>query len=114
MRPSSRSPRWEDWAIFLGGTSSRDVMASSSHSSSKNQVRIKADADGSFRSRLEQALEVGFVADTTLADGTECSAVLIAMSSTALILDRWDRSRRAPTGDPFTLELRSVAEVIVP
>jgi hypothetical protein len=79
-----------------------------------HQVRIRADADGSFRSRLEKAWEAGFVADITLVDGTECSAVLIAMSSTALILDRWDRSRRAPAGDPFTLELRSVAEVVVP
>ncbi len=64
----------------------------------------------------------GFVADITLVDGTECSAVLIAMSSTALIavsstaliLDRWDQSRCAPAGDPFTLELRSLGEVVVP
>jgi hypothetical protein len=78
-----------------------------------HHVRIKADADGSFRSRLEQAWDVGFVADIALVDGTECSAVLIAISSTALILDRWDRSRRGPAGDPFTLDLRSVAEVVV-
>lgn len=78
-----------------------------------HQIRIKSDGAGLFRSRLEQAWDVGFVADITLADGTECSAVLIAMSSTALILDHWDRSRRAPAGDPFTLELRSVAEVVV-
>ena len=79
-------------------------------------VRIKSagSTDVAFRSRLEQAWEVGFVADITLVDGTECSAVLIAMSSWALILDRWDRSRRTPAGDPFTLELRSVAEVVVP
>ncbi len=47
-------------------------------------VRIKSagGTDVTFRSRLEQAWEVGFVADITLVDGTECSAVLIAMSST--------------------------------
>ena len=81
-----------------------------------DRVRIKSagGTDVTFRSRLEQAWDVGLVADITLMDGTECSAVLIAMSSTALILDRWDRSRHAPAGDPFTLELRSVAEVVVP
>jgi len=81
-----------------------------------DQVRIKSGGwtDVSFRFRLEQAWDVGLVADVTLMDGTECSAVLIAMSSTALILDRWDRSRHAPAGDAFTLELRSVAEVVVP
>lgn len=79
-------------------------------------MRIKSDgdADSTFRSRLEQAWDIGLVADITLTDGTECSAVLIAMSWTALILDRWDRIRQAPAGDPFTLELRSVAEVVVP
>jgi hypothetical protein len=80
------------------------------------RIRINSECgtDDSFGSRLEQAWEVGFVADVTLTDGTECSAVLIAMSSTALILDHWDPSRHAPAGCPFTLELRSVAEVVVP
>ena len=81
-----------------------------------DRIRIKSagGTNVTFRSRLEQAWDVGLVADITLIDGTECSAVLIAMSSYALILDRWDRSRRGPSGDPFTLELRSVAEVVVP
>lgn len=81
-----------------------------------DSVRIKSEgATGdTFRSRLEQAWDVGFVADVTLVDGTEVSAVLIAMSSDALILDRWDRSCGASAEDPFTLELRSVAEVVVP
>ena len=39
------------------------------------------------------------------------SAVLIAVSWAALILDRWDRSSQAPRAkDPLTLELRSIAE----
>ena len=81
-----------------------------------DQVRIKSGGgtDISFRPRLEQGWEVGLVANLTLMDGTECSAVLIGVSSTALILDRWDRSRHAPAGDPFTLDLGSVAEVVVP
>ena len=61
-------------------------------------------ATARFGPGLRQAWETGFVADITLVDGdTECSAVLIAMSSTALILDRWDGSRRAPAGDPSHL-----------
>jgi hypothetical protein len=81
-----------------------------------DSIRIKSASgtDATFRSRLEQAWDIGFVADIKLTDGTERSAVLIAMSSTVLILDSWDRSRHAPTGDPFTLELCSVAEVVVP
>jgi hypothetical protein len=78
-------------------------------------VRIKSDGElGSFRSRLEQTWDVGFVADVALIDGTQCSAVLVAMSSDGLILDRWDRNHRAPAGDPFTLELASIAEVVIP
>jgi len=81
-----------------------------------DRVRIKSAGSShvTFRSRLEQSWDVGFVADITLMDSTECSVVLIAMSSTALILDRWDRSRRAPAGDHFTLESRSVAGVVFP
>lgn len=78
------------------------------------RIRSEGGTDVTFRSRLEQAWDVGFVADITLIDGTEFCAVLITMSSDALILDRWDRSCHAPAGDPFTLELRSVAEVVVP
>lgn len=78
------------------------------------RIESEGDTDDLFRSRLEQAWDVGFVADITLTDGAEYSAVLIAMSSDALILDRWDRTRHAPTGDPFTLELGSVAVVVVP
>ena len=79
-----------------------------------DQVRITS-TDGSdvpFVSRLEEAWSVGMVADITLTDGAECSAALIAMSSTTLILDHWDRSKHGPAGDPFTLELRLVAEVV--
>jgi hypothetical protein len=81
-----------------------------------DRVRIKSagETDATFRSRLELAWDVGFVADLILVDGSECSAVLIAMSATALILDRWDQHRRVPAGDPFTLELCTVAEVVVP
>jgi hypothetical protein len=81
-----------------------------------DQVRVRSARvdDVTLRSRLEQAWDVGFVADITLTDGTNCSAVLIAMSSTGLILDHWDGFGHAPAGDPFMLELSSIAEVVVP
>jgi hypothetical protein len=78
------------------------------------RIQSAGSTDATFRRRLEQVWDIGLVADITLTDGTECSAVLITMSSTALILDRWDRSGHGPAGDPFTLELRSIAEVVVP
>jgi hypothetical protein len=56
------------------------------------EVRVKAASRSvsTFRPQLEKAWEVGFAADISLADGTDCSAVLITVSSTALILDRCD------------------------
>lgn len=78
------------------------------------EVHIRSDGDNDeFRRRLERSWVVGFVADISLVDGTEVSAVLIGISSSALILDRWDGVVRAPAGDPFTLEYAVVAEVSV-
>ncbi len=100
------------WALpsVRRATGCQDAMVES------DPVRIKRvnGTDLTFRSRLGHAWDVGFVADITLTDGTECSVVLVAMSSTALILDRWKQSRHGPAGDPLTLDLGSVAEVVVP
>jgi hypothetical protein len=78
------------------------------------QIKAAGRSGESFRDHLERAWDIGFVADITLVDGTEFPAVLIAVSSTALVLDHWDVSLRAPAGDPFTLAMRSIAEVVVP
>jgi hypothetical protein len=61
-----------------------------------------------------QGWDVEGVADITLTDGSQCSGVLIGVSSSASILDRWDDTRRAPAGDPFTLDLAAVAVVVIP
>ncbi len=45
-----------------------------------------------------QGWDVGVVADITLTDGSQCSGVLIGLSSSASILDRWVDTRRAPGG----------------
>lgn len=77
-------------------------------------ICIRADSDEEeFRRRLERSWEVGYVADLSLTDGTVISASLIAVSSTALILDHWDKPSGASAGDPFTLELHSVGKVLI-
>ena len=40
-----------------------------------------------------QGCDVGVVADITLTDGSQCSGVLIGLSSSASILDRWVDTR---------------------
>jgi hypothetical protein len=77
-------------------------------------IRYHVGHDRSSKRRLEEGWEVGLVANIVLLDGRNCSAVLIGISSTALILDHWDKSRRGPAGNPFTLDLTSVVEVKVP
>ena len=79
------------------------------------EVRITAGADQErFRRNVERLWDPGYVADILLRDGTTTSAVLIGISKTALILDRWDSSRGQPSGDPFTLAIWLVAEIAIP
>jgi len=49
-----------------------------------------------------------------MTDGTTITATLIGMSSTSPILDRWASFRHQPAGDPFVLELLTIAEIVVP
>jgi hypothetical protein len=81
------------------------------------QAPVRITAHGGvekFRLQLGKFWNVGFVADVSLIDGSVVPAVLIAISSTALILDRWDIPNRAPAGDPLTLALAVMTEVNVP
>lgn len=78
------------------------------------EARINCDQDVErFRDTLEQSWEPGFVADIFTIDGQVISAVLIVISRTSLILDRWDCLTGTPAGDPFTLNLRTVSEIVV-
>jgi hypothetical protein len=63
---------------------------------------------------LQPYCDAGMVADVDLIDGTSTTGVLIGVSSSALILDRWDGRARRPAGNPFTLALDMVAEVVIP
>jgi hypothetical protein len=64
--------------------------------------------------QLQPFCDAGMVADIDLIDGTRTTGVLIGVSSSALILDRWDEQARRPAGDPFTLALDLVLEVVIP
>ena len=58
--------------------------------------------------------DAGMVADIDLVDGTSITAVLIGVSSSALILDRWDGKSLRPASNPFTLALDLVSQVVIP
>lgn len=75
---------------------------------------IEVDAVPELVRALQPLCDLGYICDFTLRDGTEASAVLVGISSTALILDRWDDLRHRPAGDPFVLELAAVRRVVVP
>lgn len=75
---------------------------------------IKAGTDLSqFVKELQPYCDAGMVADLDLIDGTRTTGVLIGVSSSALILDRWDGQARRPAGNPFTLALDLVSEVVI-
>jgi hypothetical protein len=75
---------------------------------------IKAGSDlVPFIREIQAYCDAGMVADIDLIDGTSTTGVLIGVSSTALILDRWDGQAHRPAGDPFTLALELVAKVVI-
>ncbi|HVX20447.1 MAG TPA: hypothetical protein VHB02_03795 [Acidimicrobiales bacterium] len=77
-------------------------------------VTIEVDDLASLVHELQPLCDHGFVCDLILRDGTQVSAVLIGVSSTALIADHWDTDQRRPAGDPFVVDLATVRRVVVP
>jgi hypothetical protein len=78
------------------------------------QLVLQTGADLSDLVReLQPLCDLGLVCDITLRDATEASAVLIGVSSTALVLDHWDDERRRPAGDPYTLPLAAIDRLVV-
>jgi hypothetical protein len=63
---------------------------------------------------LQRLADLGYVVDLMLQDGTVTSGVLVGVSSTGLILDRWDGEQHCPVGDPIVIDLSEVQRVIVP
>jgi len=76
---------------------------------------IKAGPDLSkLVQQLQPFRDAGMVADIVLIDGTSTTGVLIGVSSSALILDHWDEQAHRPAGNPFTVALDLVSEILVP
>jgi hypothetical protein len=63
---------------------------------------------------LQPLCDVGMVCDFTLRDASCRSAVLIGVSSTAVIVDGWDEEQRRPAGEPYVLALDTIDRVTVP
>jgi hypothetical protein len=76
-------------------------------------VEVSRNPKGA-RSELERLCDDGLVADLILQDGTITSGVLLGISSTSLILDRWDENRHRPAGDPIVIAFSEVTRVVVP
>lgn len=51
------------------------------------------------------------VAEVALIDGTRRMGVLLGVSSSRLVLDRWDPERRDRVGKPFVVDLASIVNV---
>ncbi|HVX20665.1 MAG TPA: hypothetical protein VHB02_04895 [Acidimicrobiales bacterium] len=64
--------------------------------------------------KLRPYCDYAYVCDISLRDGTELSVVLVGISSTTLVLDRWDDQGQQPAGDPFTLDLATIQQVVIP
>jgi hypothetical protein len=63
---------------------------------------------------LQPYRDAGMVADIGLADGTITTGILIGVSFSALVLDHWDEQAHRPAGNPFTLALDLVSNVVIP
>jgi hypothetical protein len=57
---------------------------------------------------------LGMVVNLELRDGDALSGVLGAVNSDVLILENWDPSSHAPSGDPFTVSVEHVRRIVVP
>jgi hypothetical protein len=56
---------------------------------------------------------VGMVIDVERCDRSVVVGVLGAVSSDAVILERWDASAMEPGQDPFTIDLDSIRRIVV-
>jgi hypothetical protein len=60
--------------------------------------------------RLEQI--VGYAVDLRTLDVTTVSGVVIAVSDSVLILEKWDADLHLPAGDLFVIELVAIRVVV--
>jgi hypothetical protein len=80
---------------------------------SETVIKVETDLLQLVR-EIQPFCDAGMVADIGLTDGSEVAVVLIGVSSSALIVDRWDDQTRGPAGDPFTLALDVISQAVIP
>jgi hypothetical protein len=76
-------------------------------------IEVASDLDGA-RKVLVGLCDHGFVSDFELEDGSSGTYVLIGVSSSALIVDKWDSDLHRPASDPCVIELSAVRRIVVP
>lgn len=64
--------------------------------------------------RIQTLCDLRQVADFVQDDQSVLSGVLLGVSPSAVIIDRWDDSAHRPAGDPMTIWLDDLMELRVP
>jgi hypothetical protein len=67
-----------------------------------------------FIALIQPLCDLGFVVDFVLDDGSCLSGVLLGVSSSALIVDRWDGHAHRPAGEPAVVDLDELVMIRVP
>ena len=73
---------------------------------------LEAGAAGFTPDQLEP--HVGYVADIDLHDESKISGLILAVSSTSLIIEGWDSVVHATSGDLSTLAIEDVVRISIP
>jgi hypothetical protein len=73
---------------------------------------LEAGTEGFRADQLER--HVGYVADIDLHGGTKLCGVIVAVSTTSLIIERWDSTIHATNGELSTHAIDSVARISLP
>jgi hypothetical protein len=73
---------------------------------------IEAGVEGFRADQLERY--VGYVATIDLNHGPQLCGVIVAVSATSLIIERWDPALRATYGDFSKLDIDSVRRISLP
>ena len=73
---------------------------------------IEPDPGSQFSAERLQHI-VGYAVELKLQNGSAVSAVVVAVSESALILNRWDDREHCPVSDPFVIETSEVQTISI-
>ena len=73
---------------------------------------LESGTDGFGMEQLER--HVGYAADIDLEGGTKFCGVIVAVSTTALIIEGWDSTINATNGELSTLASDSILRISIP